>query len=212
MTSQDPDQDRKEQDSLAPVQLDRLTIEEEAAFMSRGKGKQLVTIALLASVLAVGGGFLMKTLDRVQAEHERSLAVAELRESHVDAFLSCVLPGIAPSAFDSRERLLGALERVVEQKQKRFAATLARCEVKLEGLERGLHAASVRSDLDPARGKLEREAKAITRSAAALREHLQDPARAYDYVQAVASIDRLARAAASYGAADQAYRAQLAAR
>lgn len=202
-------ENRTEQDSLAPVQLDRLTIEEEVASMGRGKGRALLSIAVLCGVLALGGGLFMQTLDREQAEHDRSAAVSQLQQDHVQAYLSCVLPGAVASAYESSDRLLSAIEGKLEHKRKAYGATLERCEQKLSGLTTALSAAEVRGDLEPALTNLKTDADTLTQSAAGLREYLQDPSQSYDYVQAVARMDRLAQAAVRYGATDATYRTQL---
>lgn len=201
--------DKREQDSLAPMQLDRLTVEEEVAFMNRGKGAQLLGVAMIASALVVGGAVAMKRMDRDQAEGQAGAAVAGLREQHVGAYFACVVPDTPTAAFSSSERLHSAIESLAERYQKAYARTLESCEPKLAGLVQALTAAPVAKALAPAVSDLLSAAISIQDSASDLRAYLSDSRRPYDYVEVTAFIDRLAKASAVYHEQDQAVRAQL---
>lgn len=202
-------QDKREQDSLAPMQLDRLSIEEEVAFMNRGKGARLLGVAMMVSALAVGGAWAMKRMDRGLAESEAGAAVAGLRQEHVESFLACAVPDAPVASFANSERLHSAIEHLTERYQKAYARTLESCEPKLAGLVPSLTLAPVASHVEPAVAELRAAAIALQDSAADLRGYLEDPRRSYDYVEVTAFIDRLARASAAYHQQDQALRAQL---
>jgi len=201
--------DKREQDSLAPVQLDRLTIEEEVATMNRGKGARLLSVAIVASAVAVGGAWMMKAMDRSQAESQAGTAVAALREQHVDAYLRCVLPEAPAAVFSNSERLHTALEGLAERYQKAYARTLESCEPKLEGLRPALAVTPISGKLAPTVEGLKSAALGVQDSAEDLRSYLADPRRGYDYVEVTAFIDRLARAATTYHRQDQSLRQQL---
>jgi hypothetical protein len=205
----EPTKEKSEQDSLAPMQLDRLTIEEEVAGMNRGKGAQLLGVAMMVSALAVGGAWAMKRIDRDQAENGAAAMVAGLRVQHVEAFLVCILPEAPLSVFSSSERLHSAIETQTERYQKAYANTLASCEPKLQGLVPALAAAPVASSLGPTVNELTAAGQAIQDGAGDLKGYLGDARRPYDYVEVTAFIDRLARAAASYNAHDAALRELL---
>lgn len=200
---------RDEQDSLAPVQLDRLTIEEEVAFMNRGKGAQLLGVAVLVSALAVGGAWTMKQIDRNEAQGQAGAAVAGLREQHLDAYLQCVVPSAPAGVFSNSERLHTAIESLAERYQKQYARTLQSCEPKLAGLVPALTAAPVAPAVVPIVRNLKIAAISVKNSAEDLRSYLAAPDRAYDYVEVTQRIDHLARAAAAYHDQDQALRAEL---
>ena len=200
---------KSEQDSLAPVQLDRLTIEEEVAGMNRGKGAQLLAVAVLVSAVAIGGAWLMKQIDRSQAEGQAGAAVAGLREQHLDAYLACVVPNAPAGVFSSSERLHTAIETLAERFQKDYARTLQSCEPKLTGLLPALAAAPVASDLQPIIGNLKVAAISVKNSAEDLRSYLSDPQRPYDFVEVTQRIDHLARASAAYHKQDQVLRGEL---
>jgi len=201
--------EKREQDSLAPMQLDRLSIEEEVATMNRGKGAQLLAVAVIVSVFAIGGAWTMKQLDRTQAEGQAGAAVAGLREAHVDAYLKCAIPDAPVGVFSSSERLHSAIEIIAERYQKAYARTLESCEPKLAGLVPSLAEAAVSPALEPAVTGLRAAAVSVEESATDLRGYLGDPRRGYDYVEVTAFIDRLARASAAYYKQDLALRAEL---
>jgi hypothetical protein len=199
----------RREDSLAPVELDRLTIEEEAASMNRGKGKQLLSTLVVVGTLAAGGAFVMQELDRQQAEIERGQAVADLRGDHLEAYLQCVVKDASPVALKIDDRIHGLIEGVVERGQKRSAAAFARCGQKLSELAPALAEARVTAELTPLLGELRTAATNVTRSALELHAYLADPAKPYDFVQATALIDRLARAVTAYREHDTAFRSEL---
>jgi hypothetical protein len=201
--------EKREQDSLAPVQLDRLTIEEEVAGMNRGKSARLLGVAMMVSALAVGGAWAMKRLDREQAENNAASVVASLRVQHVEAYLVCIAPEAPLAVFSSSERLHSALESLTERYQKAYARTLESCEPKLDGLIPALTVAPVAKRLEPAVSDLKAAAVAVQDGASDLRSYLADARRPYDYVEVTAFIDRLARASASYHKQDDALRTQL---
>jgi len=198
------------EDSLAPLELDRLTVEEEAAFMNRGKGKQLLSAVVVVGALVAGGAYVMKEMDRQQAVLDRGEAVAALRGEHVEAYLRCVVKDATPTALQSNDRLHGLIEGVVERGEKRAAVGLERCSQKLAELGPALAKASVTSELAPALGGLRDAAKDLTSGATALSAYLADPDEPYDFVQVTALIDRVARAAAAYREHDDELRARLA--
>jgi hypothetical protein len=189
---------KSEQDSLAPVQLDRLTIDEEVAFMNRGKGSQLLALASIAGLLLVGGAAAMKGLERDQGYNQAGAAVSEIKDRHVDAYLSCALPGVPALNMASTERLHSAIENFAERFQKDYGLVLRRCEPQLEGLVSDLSQAPVPSDMRPALLELQKAGTTLYSSAASLRDYLEDPSKAYDYVAVTGHIDRLAKARTRY--------------
>lgn len=198
------------EDSLAPLELDRLTIEEEAAFMNRGKGKQLLSAVVVIGALAAGSALVMKELDRQQAELGRGNAVAALRGNAVEAYLQCVAKGASPVALKNDDRIHGLIEAVVERGEKRSATVFAHCAQRLSPLVPALAKAQLNAELVPALSELRSAAKDLTTSASALHAYLADPGKPYDFVPATALIDRLARAVVAYRERDDAFRSQLA--
>ncbi len=188
----------REQDSLAPLQLDRLTIEEEVAIMNRGKGAKLLGVVTMVGVLVAGGAVAMKGLDREEKYTQAGAVVTQLRREHLDGYLKCVLPGAHESTLSSSERLHGAIEGFAERFQKSYARTLESCEPKIAGLGTALATLPVPSEVEPAIERLRKSASAVQGTAVALRSYLDDPTQAYDYVQVTARIDKLARASAAY--------------
>jgi hypothetical protein len=201
--------EKREQDSLAPMQLDRLTIEEEVAGMNRGKGAKLLGVAIVASALVVGGAVAMKRIDRDQAEGQAGAAIAGLLEQHVEAYFSCAAPDTPPAALSNGERLHSAIEILAERYQKAYARTLESCEPKLAGLVPALTVTPVAKTLAPAVTDLRSAAVSLQDSASDLRAYLSDSRRPYDYAEVTAFIDRLAKASTAYHEQDQAFRAQL---
>lgn len=195
--TQEP-RNKQEQDSLAPVQLDRLSIEEEVAVMNRGKGAQLLAVAGIAGLLLIGGAAAMKGLEREQSYSQASAAVTDIKDRHVDAYMSCALPGVPALNIASAERLHSAVEGFAERFQKDYGLVLRRCEPKLEGLMAELSTAPVPAEMQPSLAELRKAASSLHSAAASLRDYLEDPNKAYDYVAVTGHIDRFAKARTRY--------------
>jgi hypothetical protein len=189
---------KSEQDSLAPLQLDRASVEEEAASMNRGKGRQLLAIAGIAGLLLIGGAAAMKGLEREQGYSQAGAALGEIKDRHVDAYMACALPGVPALNVASSERLHSSLENFAERFQKDYGLVLRRCEPRLEGLVADLAQAPVPRDMKPALAELQTAASSLYSAAASLRDYLEDPSKAYDYVTVTGHIDRLAKARTRY--------------
>jgi hypothetical protein len=200
---------RAEQDSLAPIQLDRLTIEEEAAFMNRGKKRQLLFAASLIAMALLGANTLVKQLDREMAYSQAGQAVSDAQQQQLGAYLQCALPGTQLSSVASADELHSAIERLVERFHKDYGRLLKRCEPKLEALAPTLANVNVPKDLQGELHELRASAKQLTASAVTLRTYLEDERTAYDYAQATAYIDRVAKAKLAYDEQDATFARSL---
>jgi hypothetical protein len=178
-------------DSLAPIQLERLSVEEEVALMGRGRGKQLAGIAAVALVSVLGGVLWMKGMDAREAYASAATRLGQLDRQHGYAFMYCALPGIPQSQIDSRENLHTAIEHFGEQYGKSYARNLRRCAPTLDEMAPALAALQVPENVSSELHALRTAAANLKRAWNDYRGYLEDPKRPYDYVQAVPLIEKI---------------------
>jgi hypothetical protein len=188
------------EDSLAPFQLDRMSIEEESLVKHRGRFTQLTSLAALALCVVGGGTYLMKRLDQRQTVVSAAAGVQRVRAEKLEPFLRCALPGIGATQLNSRERLIGAIDDFSESLGKGYARTLTRCLPVLGEVAPALAAQVAPTDLRPQVRALHDSAVALTAAVQTYRDHLGAPAAKYDYVTALPLVEKIAVAWEGYEA------------
>jgi hypothetical protein len=200
--------EREEQDSLAPVQLD-VSVDREVASMNRGKGVQLLAVIVVALGTVSGGVLAMKRLDRDRAYEQTSAAAQDLRRTHVTAFVQCALPYAQASSMASPERLYAAIADMVERSAANYAQVLRQCENKLLTLPPAIGSLQAPSELRVPLARLRESSLQLQQASSALRTALEDPAQREDYVGVTARADHLAKAVFAYDASDADLRESL---
>ena len=188
---------RGEQDSLAPVELDRLTVDEEVAMMQRGKSGRLV-VAALALVLAGGGAFTwMQRMDTRDAYTNAATVAVRLHHEHLDAFLRCALPRADAAQLQSQEGLSAAFANHGALLGRAHSGVLARCAEALVELSREVAAIRAPNPLRPQLTALHQAAEALRRAADGYRAQL-GAADGYDAAQLTPAIEKIVLARATY--------------
>lgn len=185
---------RDEQDSLAPVALDRLTVEEEAALMQTGKGGKLAVIAVVAVLLGAGATFWLKQLDARQAYVGAAASVRELHAATLEPFARCALPEASGLQLTSKESMLSALERSSERMGPAYGRVLARCQPLVEALPSDLAKVQAPAALAAQLKTLASAANELGGAIEQYRTHLGHAGRGYDYVQALPFMEKIASA------------------
>lgn len=180
-------------DSIAPVELDRITIEEEAAFMNRGRGKSITGIVAAVAAAVIAGVLMLRTMDTDRAYTETGAAVRALAAEHFDAYWQCSIPASVRVPVDSGEKLGVLLGRVADRLGRSYSATLQRCESRLEPLAAGLGALEVPKPLEADRAQLVTASEGLLTSVTALRERLASMEH-YDLANVAGEIDGVAKA------------------
>ena len=193
--------ERGEQDSLAPVQLD-VNVDAEVASMNRGKGVQLLAVVVIALGTVSGGVLAMKRLDRDRAYEQAGAAAQELRRTHVTAFVQCALPFAHASNLETPERLYAAIADMVERSAASYAQVLRQCENKLLTLPPAIGSLRAPGELRAPIARLRESSLQLQQASTALRSALEDPAQREDYVGVTARADQLAKAVFAYDRSD----------
>jgi hypothetical protein len=167
---------RNDPDSLAPVALDRLSVEEETALMNRGRGARLVGAGALLALCGVGLAFWLGELDTKQKYADALEQSAAAQQQHVDPYLACALPGLTGARPTTPDDLKAAIERVQERQGRSYSRTLARCAPLLAELGPALAALTVPQDVQSQLSDLKTAARAHERAWSAYRVHLTEVA------------------------------------
>jgi len=191
---------RREPDSLAPVQLERTSIEEEIALMQRGKALPLTLSLLLATLAATAGVRWVGQLDAQQVYAHAAERLESIDSQQGEAFLRCALPNVQRSQLNSTIALHTAIEIASERFDKFYGRQLAHCARYLTDLETELASVRVPSDMTRQVSALRNAAREFERAWNNYRAYLQDPALPYDYVRATPLIEKVTLAWGSYRA------------
>jgi hypothetical protein len=200
---------RTEQDSLAPIALDRLSVEDEAALMQRGKLGRLSSLAFLAVMLGAGATFWMKTIDAREAYVGAAARVSELRTSALEPFLRCALPQTDRASINSKARLISALETYGDRFGKDYSRTLSRCAPILAELPAELARIKAPHDVQEQLARLSSSASDLAAAFGGYRSYLSSAGKSYDYVQALPMMEKIAIAWETYEARQAELHAQV---
>jgi hypothetical protein len=180
-------------DSIAPIELDRLTIEEEIASMNRGRGKSITGIVAAVAAAVVAVVLMLRTMDADRAYTETGAAVRGLAAEHFDSYWLCAVPAALRMPVDSGEKLATQLERVADHLGRSYGATLQRCEARLEPLPGKLGALAVPDALETDRARLVGASETLLSRVKALRERL-GAVESYSFASVASEIDGVAKA------------------
>lgn len=192
-------QERKQTptDSLAPIVLDRLTIEEETALMNGGKSKQLGAILVLTSICIVGAWTMMGELDTRRAFADAGQATEQASQQYFDGYWHCALPDTHASQIGNEDKLHSQLEIMGERLGKRYGTLLASCQGRLGALTLAIEGISAPGSMLGPLQDLSERVRALDEANTDLVNHLQRTDR-YDYVHAAPHFQALAEAWSDY--------------
>ena len=191
---------RREPDSLAPLQLERTSVEEDAAQLRRGNGTPLMLSLVLATVASFGGLEWLGNIDRQQAYAHAAERLETIDSQQSEAFLRCALPNVQRTQLSSTQALHNAIEVVSERFDKYYGRQLAHCAHYLDDLNTELAAVSVPRDMKLQLDSLQHAARLFRRAWDNYRIYLQDPEQRYDFVKATPMIEKVTLAWADYRA------------
>jgi hypothetical protein len=189
---------REDPHSLAPVQIEVVTLEEDIAKLNRGKGTRLVLSALLSGLAVFGIVQWMDTIDGQQAYAAAAERLETIHAQQGNALLRCVLPDVQRSQVGSRQALHTALEVASERAQKRYGKQLQHCTGLSEELVRQVNDLEVPADMVRRAQGLRSAAGDLDQALGTYRAYLIDSSKPYDFVQATPMIERLANAWTTY--------------
>lgn len=184
--------------SLAPIQLEPASVQEEAAKLKRGRGLRLaLNLAALVAVATIAGQWL----NRVDARNAYNHAAAQLdraENTQAEGFMRCVMPDLQPAQLTSMVTLYGTIENLTEQLGKAYGDQVAACAPLLDDFEKTVHDIKAPSDMTRRLHEVSLAASAVKQSWQTYQEYLQTPNQPYDYVKAAPLIDRITVAWQAY--------------
>jgi hypothetical protein len=189
---------REDPHSLAPIQIEGTSIDEDIAQLKRGRGARLIGTTLCMGLAAFGIMHWMDRIDGTQAYAAAAERVEAIHAQQGNAYLRCVLPNLQRSQLSSQQALHTAFEAASDRFQKQYAKQLAHCAPSLDGLQAQLANLRVPADVERSANALRAATVQLSEVTDSYRAYLQDPARPYDFVQATPQIEKIAWAWSSY--------------
>ncbi len=191
-------QDRGDPHSLAPIQLEAASVQEEAAQLKRGRGVRLALNMTLLVALAVGAGQWLNSVDTKNSYNHAAAQLDRSESTQAEGFMRCVLPDLQASQLTSTVTLYGTIENLTEQLGKAYGDQLAACAPLLEEFESTVHKIRAPADMTRRLQEVSLAASAVKQSWQSYQEYLQTPNQPYDYVKAAPLIDRITLAWQTY--------------
>lgn len=189
---------RNDPNSLAPIQLERTSIEDDVASMKSGKGLRLTATLLVTAAAIVGGTQLLGAMDTQQAYAHAAEQLEVIDSQQSEAFLRCALPNLQRTQLNDPTALHTAIEIASERMDKQYGRLLAQCGPLLQSFEEAVHQIKAPSDMTRRLQGLSVAAGDLGRAWTDYRTYLQDPKQRYDYVQAAPRIEKITRAWGMY--------------
>ena len=186
-----PDQETREApSSLAPIQVERASDEQDLAGMRGRRGPRIVIALVVLAAVGFGGVRLLRSMDARQAY---SQAAAQLERSEVEqreAFMRCALPNQQRSQLAAQSALQSALEIATERMGKTYAKVLTKCTPLLENFQQAVAGIVTPADAAPHVKAVSKAANDFAAAWLGLRDFLErsseyDPAQAAPRIQAI---------------------------
>jgi hypothetical protein len=200
---------RSDPDSLAPVALERASVDDEVSKMRRGNTLPLALSLVASTIAAIAGIHWLGGIDRQQAYARAAEQLETIDAQQSEAFLRCALPNVQRSQLSSTQALHNAIEIVSERFDKFYARQLVHCSNYLDDLNNELNRVRVPADMQRGLTSLRQTAQGFGRAWDNYRLYLEDPTQRYDYVQAAPLIEKVTLAWADYRTQQIRIRAKL---
>lgn len=191
-------QHRGDPHSLAPIQLEGASVQEEAAQLKRGRGLKLALNMTALVALAAAAGQWLNSVDARNSYNHAAAALDRSETMQAEAFMRCVLPDLQPSQLTSTVTLYGTIENLTEHLGKAYGDQVAACAPLLDDFENTVHNIRAPSDMTRHLQSVSLAASAVKQSWQSYQEYLQTPNQPYDYVKAAPLIDRITLAWQTY--------------
>jgi hypothetical protein len=186
-------------DSIAPVQVQRTSVEDEVAQMNRGKGRQITAVVAVIALSGLAGTYLLRGMDAHQRYEDAIVNLDQLHKDHADAHLQCVLENTNRSLVSSADKLHQVITRYSERHGAGYARRLTECAPTLAGLVPALNKLQPPKEVDADLRSLRTAATDLQRVWDEYRAYLASGS-AYDEAQASPRIDQITSSWSGYQA------------
>ena len=139
----------QEHDTLIPVALDRLSVEDEADLsrMNGGRTTKLVAVLLVAAIGGAGALVWMKRADAREAYLGAATQARQLTDTKLASFEDCTVPSAGSTRIETKAQWADALTRQGTLGGRSYARVLGRCTPMLEELDSDLAAIKAPTEL-----------------------------------------------------------------
>jgi hypothetical protein len=183
-----PDEEAREApSSLAPVQVERASDEQDLAGMRGPRGPRIVVALVVLAAVVFGGVQLLGSMDARQAYAQAAAQLERSEAEQREAFMRCALPNQQLSQLGAETALQGAIEIATERMGKTYAKVLTKCTPLLENFKQAVAGIKAPADAAPSVQAVSKAANDFAAAWLGLRDFLKSSAE-YDSAQAAPRI------------------------
>lgn len=187
------DKQRQAPDSLAPIQLERMSVEEQALVSGRGRSRGLVPLVAFAGVALALGVMLYQRLEANESLGNAGSAVKQMKVQDFDVFARCVFPGMDGTRIKDDDHLRTTIERHSQRHGRHYGQMVKTCARPLYDLQVGLERLQVPQPLEGARAEMQQSAQRLVTATSNYAAYLE-AGDGYEFVTAQPKIEALALA------------------
>jgi TRAP-type uncharacterized transport system substrate-binding protein len=192
-----PDQDAREApSSLAPIQVERASDDQDLAGMRGRRGPRIVIALVVLAAVGIGGVRLLQSMD-VRQGYAQAAAQLERTDEQRDAFTRCALPHQQNSQLTAQSAMQSAIEIATARMGNTYAKVLTKCTPLLENFQQAVAGIQSPADAAPNLQTVSRAANGFAAAWLGLRDFLQE-SRDYDPTQAAPRIQAITAAWQTY--------------
>ncbi|MBN1652784.1 MAG: hypothetical protein JXA30_03325 [Deltaproteobacteria bacterium] len=181
------------QDSLTPITVGDVSIDEEAAALSKGKGWTIVSAVVVLAVCFVGAGMFLKSADEKSAYREAGQTLNGLKKRQFDRFWGCALESVDLRDIKSNADLMAQIENRSRAGASRYGrAVRERCVEILEEIESSLDVIQVPGELKPQVDTMKKSTSQLRDGWREYIAYISDPDVIYDETKARSYLEKIA--------------------
>jgi hypothetical protein len=202
---------REAPSSLAPVQVERASDDQDLAGMRGRRGPRIVIAVAVLAAGSFGGFRLLRSMDAHQV-YARS--ISQLERSDIEqreAFVRCALPNQQSSQLAAPSAMQSAIEIATARMGNTYAKVLTKCTPLLENFQHSVASIEAPADTASSVRSVSTAANAFAAAWLGLRDFLQSPGE-HDRAQVAPHIQAITTAWSAYQTARSKAKEALSAR
>jgi hypothetical protein len=176
--------------TLAPIQVERASDENDLAEMRGRRGPRIVMALAVLAAVGFGGVLLLRSMDAHQAYAQAAAGLERSQTEQLEAFMRCALPNQQRAQLAAQSGLQSAIEIATSRMGKTYAKVLTKCTPLLQNFQQSVASIQAPADTAPSVQAVSKAANDFAAAWLGLRDFLQssldyDPAQATPRIQAI---------------------------
>jgi hypothetical protein len=176
--------------TLAPIQVERPSDEQDLAGMRGRRGPRIVIALAVLAAVGFGGVLLLRSMDARQVYAQAAAQLERSQSEQLEAFVRCALPNRQSAQFAAQTGLQSALEIATSRMGKTYAKVVTKCTPLLQNFQRSVATIQAPADAAPSLHAVSKAANDFATAWLGLRDFMQssvdyEPAEATPRIQAI---------------------------